>query len=562
MLLNHTFKNIKRIREIIGVLMKYGLEDIIVNSTLRNFVSESRRLSWSRKDKPVFEYSRWERIRMVCEELGPTFVKLAQVMSNRPDMLPAPLIAELEKLQDNVAPFPYQQVKQIIEKEMGRSMDEIYESFEETPLASASIGQVHKAVLKNGQKVVVKVQRPEVKDLVNRDLIILIDAVTRADRYLQKQGVVNAMDFVRSFERSMQKELDYRNEARNLEKFRTLYKSYKNFYIPKPYRNHSSDMVLVMEQVSGCKISDVPTMRQWGLDPRKIAENGMDIYLMQIFEFGIFHADPHPGNVLVRKDGVICLIDFGMVGTLMEKDKYSFAGIFVAMAENDAKKMAIAMKSLAIEDNITDMRAFEYELNEIIEDFVMLDVSESSIADMVERLQKVMYNYQIRVPGGIFLIFRAFAILEGIGKTIHPNFNTYDFIKPYGLKLLQQRLKPQNIWREVSDRFSSVNAMLTSIPRDIKEIISKAKKGKLHIQVEHQGYGYLLKKWDSIANRLSLTLLTFAFVIGSAISMLPDWGPEMRRVSGIPMISIYGLWIAGFFLALLLYSILRRRKYK
>lgn len=499
---------------------------------------------------------------MVCEELGPTFVKLAQVMSNRPDMLPAPLIAELEKLQDNVGPFPFDSVKEIVEKEMGRPMEEIYESFEEQPLASASIGQVHKAVLKNGQKVVVKVQRPEVKALVNRDLIILIDAVKRADRYLQKQGVVNAMDFVRSFERSMQKELDYRNEARNLEKFRSLYKSYKNFYIPKPYRNHSSDMVLVMEQVSGCKISDVPTLRKWGLDPRKIAENGMDIYLMQIFEFGIFHADPHPGNVLVRKDGVICLIDFGMVGTLMEKDKYSFAGIFVAMSDNDAKKMAIAMKSLAIEDNITDMRAFEYELNEIIEDFVMLDVSESSIADMVERLQKVMYNYQIRVPGGIFLIFRAFAILEGIGKTIHPNFNTYDFIKPYGLKLLQQRLKPQNIWREVSDRFSSINSMLTSIPRDIKEIVSKAKKGRLHIQVEHQGYGYLLKKWDSIANRISLTLLTFAFVIGSAITMLPEWGPEMPRVSGIPMISVYGLWIAGFFLVLLLYSIIRRRKYK
>lgn len=562
MLLNHTFKNIKRVREIIGVLMKYGLEDIIVNSTLRNFVTERRRLSWSRKDKPVFQYSRWERIRMVCEELGPTFVKLAQVMSNRPDMLPAPLIEELERLQDNVAPFPFAEVKKIVEKECGKPLEEVYESFDETPLASASIGQVHTAVLRNGQKVVVKVQRPEVKALISRDLIILIDAVKRSERYLEKQGIVNAMDFVKSFERSMNKELDYRTEARNLEKFRSLYKSYKNFYIPKPFRDYSSDMVLVMEQVSGCKISDVDTMRSWGLDPRKVAENGMDIYLMQIFEFGIFHADPHPGNVLVRKDGVICLIDFGMVGSLMEKDKFAFAGIFVAMADNDAKKMAIAMKSLAIEDNITDMRAFEYDLNEIIEDFVMLDVSESSIADMVERLQKVMYNYQIRVPGGIFLIFRAFAILEGIGKKIHPNFNTYEFIKPYGLKLIQQRLKPQNIWREVTDRFSSVNAMLTSIPRDIKEIVSKVKKGKLHIEVDLQGYGYLLKKWDSITNRISLTLLTFAFIIGSTITMLPDWGPEMPRISGIPMISIYGLWISAFLIVLLLYSILRRRKYK
>lgn len=559
---NQTFKNLGRIREIIGVLIKYGLEDIIVNSSLRNFVTESRRLTWLRKEKPVFELTRWERIRMVCEELGPTFVKLAQVMSNRPDMLPAPLITELEKLQDNVGPFGFSKVKDIIEADLGRPLDHIFEEFDEIALASASIGQVHKAVLKNGQAVVVKVRRPDVVDLVHRDLTILLDAVQRSDRYLRKQGVINAIDFVKSFERSMNKELDYRTEARNLEKFRSLYKGYKNFYIPKPFREYSSDRVLVMEQVFGCKISDVPQMRNWGLDPRKVAENGMNIYLMQIFEFGIFHADPHPGNVLVRKDGVICLIDFGMVGTLMEKDKYAFAGIFVAMSDNDARKMALAMKSLAIEDNIEDMRAFEYDLNEIIEDFVMLDVSESSIAEMVERLQKVMYDYQIRVPGGIFLIFRAFAILEGIGKTIHPTFNTYEFIRPYGLKLVQQRLKPQNIWKEVSDRFGSVNAMLTSIPRDIKEIVSKAKKGNLLLKVDLQGYGYLLKKWDSITNRLSLTLLTVAFIIGSSISMTADWSTDMPLIAGIPAISVYGLWIAAFFLVLLLYSIVRRRKYK
>ena len=559
---NQTFKNLGRIREIIGVLIKYGLEDIIVNSSLRNFVTESRRLTWLRKEKPVFELTRWERIRMVCEELGPTFVKLAQVMSNRPDMLPAPLITELEKLQDNVGPFAFSKVKEIIEADLGRPLEDVFEEFDEAALASASIGQVHKAILKNGQAVVVKVRRPEVVDLVHRDLTILLDAVQRSDRYLRKQGVINAIDFVKSFERSMNKELDYRTEARNLEKFRTLYKSFKNFYIPKPFREYSSDRVLVMEQVFGCKISDVPQMRSWGLDPRKVAENGMNIYLMQIFEFGIFHADPHPGNVLVRKDGVICLIDFGMVGTLMEKDKYAFAGIFVAMSDNDARKMALAMKSLAIEDNIEDMRAFEYDLNEIIEDFVMLDVSESSIAEMVERLQKVMYDYQIRVPGGIFLIFRAFAILEGIGKTIHPTFNTYEFIRPYGLKLVQQRLKPQNIWKEVSDRFGSVNAMLTSIPRDIKEIVSKAKKGNLLLKVDLQGYGYLLKKWDSITNRMSLTLLTVAFIIGSSISMTADWSADMPMIAGIPAISVYGLWIAAFFLVLLLYSIIRRRKYK
>lgn len=557
-----TFQNIKRIREIIGVLVKYGFEDVVTNSTLRNFVSEKGRISWKRQGQPVFQYTRWERIRMVCEELGPTFIKLAQVLSNRPDMLPAPLIEELEKLQDNVPPVPFEEIKATIERETGKQLEDVFQVFNEKPLATASIGQVHKARLISGKEVVVKIQRPGVKEMVYRDLAILTDGVNRADRYLKKQGILNAMDMVRSFERSMHKELDYRTEARNLERFRNLYKSYKNFIIPAAYREFSTEKLMVMEFVGGCKISDVAQLRAWGLDPRKVAENGMNIYLTQIFEFGIFHADPHPGNVLVRKDGVICLLDFGMVGTLMKKDKFSFAGIFVGMAERDPGKMANSMKALAIEHGITDMRQLEYDLNEIIEDFISLDVDESSIADMVERLQKVMFDHQIRVPGDIFLIFRAFAILEGIGKTIHPHFNTYDFIRPYGMKLMKEKYSPQNVWHDITQRVTQINAFMTSFPKDVREILDKTKKGKVHFEVELQGYGYLLKKMDSIANRMAITFLIVAFIVGSAITMTVDWGPEMGLINGIPEISVYGLWCAGILMALLFYSIIRRRKYK
>lgn len=557
-----TFQNIGRIREIIAVLIKYGFEDVVTNSTLRNFVSEKGRLSWQRQGLPVFQYTRWERIRMVCEELGPTFIKLAQVLSNRPDMLPAPLIEEFEKLQDNVPAVSFEEVKATIESETGKKLEDVFQTFNEKPLATASIGQVHKARLKSGKEVVVKIQRPGVKDMVYRDLAILTDAVNRADRYLKKQGILNAMDMVRSFERSMHKELDYRTEARNLERFRNLYKSYTNFIIPAAFREFSTEKVMVMEFIGGCKISDVAQIKAWGLDPRKVAENGMNIYLTQIFEFGIFHADPHPGNVLVRKDGVICLLDFGMVGTLMKKDKFSFAGIFVGMAEGDPAKMASNMKSLAIEHGITDMRQLEYDLNEIIEDFTALDVDESSIADMVDRLQKVMFDHQIRVPGDIFLIFRAFAILEGIGKTIHPHFNTYDFIRPYGIKLMKEKYSPKNVWADVNQRFTQIDAFITSFPRDVREILDKTKKGKIHFEVELQGYGYLLKKMDSIANRMALTFLIVAFVIGSAITMTVDWGDRMPYTYGLPQISVYGLWCAGGFFILLVYSVIRRRKYK
>jgi len=561
-MLKQTFRNIARVREIISILIKYGFEDIVVNSTLRNFVSENRRINWSRNEKPVFESTRWERIRMVVEELGPTFVKLAQIMSNRPDMLPEPLIKEFEKLQDKVPPFSYQEVRRIIKEESGLELEEIYAEFNVEPLASASIGQVHMAKLHNGDKVVVKIQRPEAQEAIERDLTILADIVRRADRYLKRQGVLNAGDVVRVFERSMTRELDYSNEARNIQKFRTLYANNPNLYIPKVYKEYSSRRMLTMEFADGCKITNVEQLKAWGLNPQKLVELGMGIYLEMIFEQGSFHADPHPGNVLVNSKGKIVLIDFGMVGHLMRRDKYNFSMVFISIAQQDARAAAEALRKLAIEENITDNRAFEYDIQELILDYASLDVSEASIADMINRLQKIMLDYQLKVPGDIYIIFRALAILEGIGKIMHPNFRTYDFIKPWGAKVMKERLKPQNIYYDLNARFNTVSALFTSFPYEVKQIMQAMRKGKLRFEVEHQGYGYLLKKMDSVTNRISLTLIIFALVIGSSIMATVPFPPHMMTSFGLNYFSLAGLWIAGVISIILAYSIIRRRKYK
>lgn len=561
-MLKQTFRNIGRVREIISILIKYGFEDIVVNSTLRNFVSENRRINWSRNEKPVFESTRWERIRMVVEELGPTFVKLAQIMSNRPDMLPEPLIKEFEKLQDKVPPFSYQEVRRIIKEESGLELEEIYAEFNVEPLASASIGQVHMAKLHNGDKVVVKIQRPEAQEAIERDLTILADIVRRADRYLKRQGVLNAGDVVRVFERSMTRELDYSNEARNIQKFRTLYANNPNLYIPKVYKEYSSRRMLTMEFADGCKITNVEQLKAWGLNPQKLVELGMGIYLEMIFEQGSFHADPHPGNVLVNSKGKIVLIDFGMVGHLMRRDKYNFSMVFISIAQQDARAAAEALRKLAIEENITDNRAFEYDIQELILDYASLDVSEASIADMINRLQKIMLDYQLKVPGDIYIIFRALAILEGIGKIMHPNFRTYDFIKPWGAKVMKERLKPQNIYHDLNARFNTVSALFTSFPYEVKQIMQAMRKGKLRFEVEHQGYGYLLKKMDSVTNRISLTLIIFALLIASSIMATVPFPSHMMTSFGLNYFSLAGLWIAGVISIILAYSIIRRRKYK
>jgi ubiquinone biosynthesis protein len=555
MQITRTIKNIRRIRAVIGVLFKYGFEDLVTHSRLRGFVSQKRRLTWQRRGRPVFEYSRWERVRMAAEELGPTFVKLCQVMSNRPDILPEELIVELQKLQSNVPPFPTEEAIAVIEHETGKKIEELFSYFENDVIGSASIGQVHRARLVSGEEVVVKVQRPGVKQQIQSDLQIIKDLVGYAEGYFQKQGILNAMDIVEQFEKTMAKELQYLTEARAMEQFRNFYKDQTAFYVPKPYRDLSTDRVLIIEFVKGCKITDVDQLTAWGLKPTDIAERGLDIYLTQIFEFGYFHADPHPGNVLVQESGRIVLIDFGMVGKMLPKDKFAFAGVFVGMANHDPNQMALALRSLAIEHDIKDMRILEMELNELIEDFAYLDIDESSIADITTRLQAIIYKNRMAVPPGVFLIFRALAILEGIGKTIHPKINTMDHVKPFGKKLIAEQFSVQNMLKEATTRGQSLWSFLTAFPNEVKTILRKIRKGQISTEVRLHGIERILDTLDSIGNRLSLSLVLGAMLISAAVIMVAS--PGYREQGTVPQISA-GLFvlsgIVGFFL---LISILR-----
>jgi ubiquinone biosynthesis protein len=553
-----TIKNIRRIREVIGVLFKYGFEDVVTHTRLRNFVSQKRRLTWQRRGRPVFEYSRFERIRMAAEELGPTYVKLCQVLSNRPDIIPEDLITELQKLQSNVLPFPTDEAIKVIEAESGRKMDELFSFFDTTPIGSASIGQVHKARLITGEEVVVKVQRPGVKEMIQADIEIIKDIVNFGDNYFRNQGVLNAMEIVESFEKTMIKEVQYLTEARAMDQFRNFYASRKEFYVPKPYKNLSTDKILIIEYVDGCKITNVRQMHEWGLDPTQVAEVGMDIYLTQIFEFGYFHADPHPGNVLVQENGRIVLIDFGMVGKMNEADKFAFAGIFVSMANGDAREMAQQLRKLSIEHDIKDMRRLEMDLNELIEDFAYLDVDESSIADVTKHLQSIIYKNQMVVPGGVFLIFRALAILEGIGKTIHPHFNTMEKVKPFGKKLLLEQYQPKRLAREALSQGQSLLSLLVALPTELKSILRLLRKGKLKIEIEHHGLGSLMDKLDSVGNRLALSLITAAFVMAGATVINGD--PYYIQTGEIPRIAYILFLLGGVSGTFLAFSIMRSGK--
>lgn len=557
----NTISNLGRIRQVVEVLGRYGFEDVVTSTALRRLVTKKRRVSWQHDERAVFETSRWERVRMVIEELGPTFIKLAQAMSNRPDLLPEALIDEFQKLQSDVPPFDVRVARQIIERELGRPIAEVFSEFEEKPLGSASIGQVHRARLLTGEDVVVKVQRPDVQEKVRTDLSLLHELVRLTAGFLRNHGLSNPQDIVDAFERSMMKELDYTSEARSMEQFRKLYESYETFSIPKPYRELSTTKILVIEFVSGCKITDKPQLLAWGLSPEKVAETGMDIYLTQIFEFGIFHADPHPGNVLVRPDGTLVLIDFGMVGKLTKQQKYAFAGVFIGMARQDPRSMALNFRRLALTADIPDMRTFEADLNDLIEDFAVLDVKEMSMSDLADRLQNIIYDYKLQVPGAVFLILRALVILEGIGKVLHPNFNTFEFVRPYGAKIIAEQYSPENMLSEAQYTGTQLLALLTTLPTDIRQIVRKISRGDLRLKVELSGYQALLRTADRLVSRTIIALIAVAFLLFSGLSLLGRYSPEMRYLHGIPILTWWSLGITGFlFLILLILGTQKRRE--
>ena len=552
-----TIKNIARIRYVIRVFLKYGFEDIVVNTPLSKLIPKKRQLTWSRQDRSVFEFTRWERIRMVIEELGATFIKLGQLLSNRPDILPLPLIRELEKLQNEVPPFDTEQVKKIIEKETGEKIEDLFSYFEDKPLGSASIGQVHRARLKNGQDVVIKVRRPGVKQLVITDLELLREIVRLTENYLKKQGLLNPDEILKTLEKALLKEVDFTVEARNLIYFRNFYKEETNFTVPQPFKELSGEKVLIMELIHGCKITNTEQMVAWGLDPKEIAERGMDIYLKQIFEFGYFHADPHPGNILVQKSGMICLIDFGMTGKLLKRDKLAFAGILLSMANRSPRSMAINFKKLAIDHDIQDDRSFEYRLAELIEEYSSLDLEEINMTALTVELQRIIYDYKLKVPGDIFLMLRALVILEGIGERIHPAFKTFEFFKPYGRKLMLEQFSLKEVGSDLLFTGSQILSFLNKFPAEVKYILKKIRKGELYYHVEYHGFEPITKKLNSIANRIVLTLLICTLVLSSTLILI--YQTEGTHLYGIPLLSWLGYLLSAGLSSFLMLSMLRNR---
>jgi ubiquinone biosynthesis protein len=551
-----TFNNANRVREIISILMKYGFDEVVSNTALGKLVPYSTMIN-----PPDAQSPSDERIRRAIEELGPTFIKFAQILSNRPDLIPSGLLEEFKKLQSNVPPFKFEQVKEIIETSTGKPINRTFRYLAQKPVGAASIGQVHKGKLLSGEMVAVKVQRPNIRKTIETDISILKYIVRLSEKYIQRQGLLNPMEVIEVFEKVILKELNYEKEARNLALFKKYYEKNDRFYVPKVYPKFSNEKILVQEFIYGCKITDIETLKSWGIDRKKLAETGLDIYLSQIFEHGFFHADPHPGNIIIQNDGTICLIDFGMVGKLIKADKFHLAGIFIGMAQQDARKMTVSLQQLALDSNIDNLKAFEGDLAELIEEYGTLNLGETNVSALATQLQKIIYKYQLRLPPSIYIILRALTILEGIGKMIYPELNFYDFLKPYGVKIFKEQYSIKNIRDNGISIFLQLFSIFNNLPFDAKEIISQIKKGKLHIEIKHEGSEELLSKMDFITNRITLAVISSALFVASAIMMTVKMSDYWMLSNGISIFSLVGFALASLLLIIVLIGIVRSGKF-
>lgn len=551
-----TFNNANRVREIISILMKYGFDEVVSNTALGKLVPYSTMIN-----PPDAQSPSDERIRRAIEELGPTFIKFAQILSNRPDLIPSGLLEEFKKLQSDVPPFKFEQVKKIIETSTGKPINRTFRYLAQKPVGAASIGQVHKGKLLSGEMVAVKVQRPNIRKTIETDISILKYIVRLSEKYIQRQGLLNPMEVIEVFEKVILKELNYEKEARNLALFKKYYEKNDRFYVPKVYPKFSNEKILVQEFIYGCKITDIETLKSWGIDRKKLAETGLDIYLSQIFEHGFFHADPHPGNIIIQNDGTICLIDFGMVGKLIKADKFHLAGIFIGMAQQDARKMTVSLQQLALDSDIDNFKALEGDLAELIEEYGTLNLGETNVSALATQLQKIIYKYQIRLPPSIYIILRALTILEGIGKMIYPELNFYQFLEPYGVKIFKEQYSLKNIRDNGVSIFLQLFSIFNNLPFDAKEIITQIKKGKLHIEIKHEGSEELLSKMDFITNRITLAVISSALFVASAIMMTVKMSDYWMLSNGISIFSLVGFALASLLLIIVLIGIVRSGKF-
>jgi len=553
--IGRTYRHLNRYRQILAILLKHGFDDLLERLKVDQYIAAGLQAISKEPTSPAGKLSRPQRLRMAFEELGPTYIKLGQVLSTRPDLIPAKFVYELAKLQDEVSPFPFSEVKAVVETEFGRPPEAVFDELEEQALASASIGQVHKARLKSGEAVAVKFQRPGIRKVIEVDLEIMLHLATLAERHIKEFEIHRPVKIVEEFARTLEKEIDYHIEATNMERIARQFLDVPYIYIPAVFSEMTTTRVLTTELVDGIKISKIEKLEAAGLDKKLITARTVELVLKQAFDNGFFHADPHPGNIFVLPDNVICLVDFGMVGIVDRRTREEFVDLIDSVVHQHEAKAAQVLLNLTEWDEQPDIRALEREVADFMGRHLYKPLKDMEIGKLLQDLIELTIRFHLRIPPNIFLMIKTLSAVEGVGRMLDPEFDLIAHAEPFIKRVKLERFTPQRITSDVFDVMSRLLQFLQQFPKDLLDLTGIIRQQKLSLQLEHKGLETMLATQDQTSNRMSFAIIIAALIIGSALIVISEIPP---LVYGISLIGIIGYLVAAVMGIWLLVAIIKK----
>ncbi len=546
--IGRTYRNLNRYRQILTVLLKYGFEDIVELLRIDQYIEIGLQVLSRNRGERVERLSRAVRVRLAIEELGPTYIKMGQILSTRPDLVPVDFVRELARLQDKVPAFAFADVRRIIREETGRSADDLLDQLDPEPLASASIGQVHRARLKDGDQVAVKVQRPGIRKLVDVDLEIMLHLATLAERHIEELAHHRPVKIVEEFARSIEKEMDYTLEATSMERVAGAFLHDDTVYIPKVYREITTGRVLITEFVDGIKVSLLDRLDENGYDRRLITQRGADILLTQIFEHGFFHADPHPGNLFVLPNNVICLLDFGMMGTVDRSTREAFVELVDAVVRRDEPRTTQVMLKLTLWEEEPDLRLLGKDVADFMGEHLYKPLKDIQIGRLLHHLLELAAQHRLRIPPEIFLMMKALSTVEGVGLMLDPDFDMIAHAEPFIRQVKLSRFSAERLGSDAVSIFAQYMDFVQEFPKDLLEITRTIRQKKFTFMLELKSMESMLSTHDQISNRISFSIIIAALIIGSALIVISKTPPLFYGISLIGIIgflaaALMGIWL-------------------
>jgi len=552
---NRNIRTIRRYRTILGILIKYGFGQFVEQLNINYYLELGRKIvTLGTAPKEIERLGQPQRLRLALEELGPTFIKLGQLLSTRPDLIPREYIDELKKLQDRVPSVPQDRIRAAVERELGYPAEELFAEFDPDPIAAASIAQVHHGRLKDGSKVVFKIRRPGIVDVIETDLDILMGLAYLIEHHVPGGELYDPVGLVKEFRRTIHRELDFTREARTIERFAANFADDETVHVPQIHWDYSGETVLTMEHIEGIKVNDLDRLRTEGYDLKIIASRGADLFLRQVLEFGLFHGDPHPGNIFILPENRVCMVDYGMVGHIGEELKQQLVDLLLAILQRDVDRI---IDQLLYSGELTDesnLKALKRDLSEFIEDYYELPLQEIKVGKLLGDFVEILTHYRIRFPSDLMLLARALVAMEGLGRQLDPDFNMIGYLRPWLERLVKERLSPGNLGRDFGRVAQSYLSLARNLPTDIKEFINRVNRNKFKIDLEHRGLEKLITDLDKASNRISFSLLIAALIVGSSLIMQTDKGPLLF---GFPILGFLGYSVAGILGLWLAIAILR-----